>query len=383
MALYDRGIQTPYVSVNAGIVPEAVFGVGINWFINRTPLLSRLPAFPVGSPSFNIENINYRPRSMALSASYTTGSDTTISFTDASWLTEGDVLTIESENFLVTSAHATTPTVTGAYAGSTGANHASAKVAYLVGNTRTGGEVDVNAIARIPVVVEQYVQTVQHAVQVGGALQATSNWVGSDGRTPLDQDRMLAIQHCMDDFEESSYYGVGVKVAASTTRPMMKGLKTLIATNNTTSPTNAGAYKPSDLMRDTIQACTTGGGNPTLMLVSMDFQTGLAVWGQPLVRLDAGATELGVRIDMFEAPFLDGITVVPAPLLKSGTAICLSGMGGDMIEVRQRLRRQLFEKRRGSRGDAIESDFIMDGAIELDNEAHHAWVEGITAFAAA
>jgi hypothetical protein len=46
------------------------------------------------------------------------------------------------------------------------------------------------------------------------------------------------------------------------------------------------------------------------------------------------------------------------------------------------MKRNLFEKPRGSRGDATEGDFIMEGAIEVDNEAHHAWVEGITAFAA-
>jgi hypothetical protein len=38
MALYDQGITTPYNSVNAGVIPTDVFGVAINWFVNRTPL---------------------------------------------------------------------------------------------------------------------------------------------------------------------------------------------------------------------------------------------------------------------------------------------------------------------------------------------------------
>jgi hypothetical protein len=113
------------------------------------------------------------------------------------------------------------------------------------------------------------------------------------------------------------------------------------------------------------------------MLVSTDFLTGFAVWGHAVQRLDAGATAFGTPIDLFEVPFLSGISLVPAPLLRPGTAICLSGP-----EVRIRLKRPLFEKPRGSRGDAVEGDFIMEGAIELDNEAHHAWVNGITAFAA-
>ena len=34
---------------------------------------------------------------------------------------------------------------------------------------------------------------------------------------------------------------------------------------------DSAAYKPSDLVRDTIQACFNGGGNPSVMLVSTDF----------------------------------------------------------------------------------------------------------------
>ncbi len=377
MPLYAADVQTPYTSVNANAVPEDVFGIGINWYVNRTPLLSRLPKLPVGSPSFFTTNDNYRPRSRAISADYST-TGTTLTFTDATWLTVGDVVQVEDESFLVTAAHATAPTVTYAYQSTSNANHTSGAVAYLIGNTRTGAEVGVTAISRVPVTVEQYVQTIQHAYQIGGALQATTNYVTGEGTTPLQRDRMLAIRHCMDDFEESAYYGVGLKLAATTTRPQMKGVKTLMTTNKTTTPTNSGAYKPSDLTRDTIQKCFDGGGNPDFMLVSTDFLTGFQVWGTPLQRLEAGATVFGTPIDLFEAPFLSGISLVPAPLLRSGTAICFSSS-----EVRARIRRNLFEKPRGSRGDAFEGDMIMDGAIELDNEAHHAWVSGISAFAAA
>jgi hypothetical protein len=37
---------------------------------------------------------------------------------------------------------------------------------------------------------------------------------------------------------------------------------------------------------------------------------------------------------------------------------------------------------RGNRGDMLEGDWIMEGAVEVVNEAHHAWVDGITAFSA-
>jgi hypothetical protein len=213
-------------------------------------------------------------------------------------------------------------------------------------------------------------------------LQGDTNYV-TGFATPLDRDRMLAMQHVMDDFESATYYGRAQAMSSTVTRPTMLGLGGgttygLVRTNFTTSPTNAAAYKPSDLVRDTIQAVFNGGGNPTVLLVSTDFLNGLAVWGHAAMRLQAGANVFGTPIDLFEAPFLSGISVIPAPLLRPGTAICLSDP-----EVRIRLKRPMIDKPRGSRGDAFEGDIIMEGAIELDNEAHHAWVSGVTAFAAA
>jgi hypothetical protein len=46
------------------------------------------------------------------------------------------------------------------------------------------------------------------------------------------------------------------------------------------------------------------------------------------------------------------------------------------------MKRNEFWNPRGSRGDAVEGDWIAEGAIEVENEQHHAWLEGITAFSA-
>lgn len=376
MPIYARDVTTQFDALNSGSIPLDVFGVAINWFVNRTPLVSRLPKLPVGSPHFYVTNDNYRPRSTTFTANQD-NSQTTLAVTDGTMFTVGDVIEVDSEQQLITSISSNTLTVTRGYGGTSAAAHtASGGVVYLITNTRTGAEIDTTAISRIPTPTIQYCQTIQHAYQVGGALQSVENFISGLG-TPLDRDRMLAMQNCMDDFEEGAYYGSGVAVASAGARPQMKGLRTLISTNKTTTPLNSAAYKPSDLIRDTIQKCFDGGGNPTFMLVSTDFLTGFAVWGHAVQRIEAGATVFGTPIDLFEVPFLSGISLVPAPLLRPGTAVCLSGP-----EVRVRLKRPLFEKPRGSRGDAVEGDFIMEGAIELDNEAHHAWVNGITAFSA-
>lgn len=374
---YESGPVTQYTAFNANVIPNDVFGVAINWFVNRTPIFTRFPKLSAGAPQFIITNDNYRPSSTTLAT--LDNSNTTVGVGDGSIFDVGDVIQAENEYMLVTAANASanTVTVTRAYANSTAAAHANTVTLYLVGNTRTGAEVNVTSVSRVPASTTQYNQTVQHAYQIGGALQADLNWT-MGWPTPLDRDRMLAMQHVVDDFERSMYYGKGVPLAASTTRPMMSGFRNLLTTNVTTSPTNSAAYKPSDLIRDTIQKCFDNGGNPSTLVVSTDFLTGFATWGHAALRLDAGANVYGTPIDLFEAPFLSGIDIIPAPLLRAGTALCLSGP-----EVRIRLKRPMIDKPRGSRGDAFEGDIIMEGALDVSNEAHHAWVSGVTAFAAA
>ena len=384
MALYRGGPLTQFTAFNAGVIPNDVFGVAINWFVNRTPLIPRLPKLPTGAP-----RVLGHQRQLPAAIQPAGGqlhlrrhhpdrdrrNDLRHRRRDPGRLRVHARDGHAQRRLLGTSSSMIT--VQPAYAGTTAASHTNGVPVYLVSNSRTGAEINVTSVSRIPQAVTQYCQTVQHAYQVGGALQADANYV-TGFATPLDRDRMLAMQHVMDDFESAVYYGKGVQIAATATRPMMKGIGNLIQTNSVTAPINAAAYKPSDLVRDTLQACFNGGGNPTVLLVSTDFLSGFAVWGHAAMRLNAGSNVFGTPIDLFEAPFLSGISIIPAPLLRPGTVICLSDP-----EARIRLKRPMIDKPRGSRGDAFEGDIIMEGAIELDNEAHHAWVTGVTAFAAA
>ena len=51
-------------------------------------------------------------------------------------------------------------------------------------------------------------------------------------------------------------------------------------------------------------------------------------------------------------------------------------------EVYIRNKRNPFWNLRGNRGDMVEGEWIAEMAIEVVNESHHAYVEGITAFSA-
>ncbi|WP_337177780.1 hypothetical protein [Paludisphaera sp.] len=105
------------------------------------------------------------------------------------------------------------------------------------------------------------------------------------------------MQRVMDDFESAVYYGEGVGLTDPTSRPLMKGIQSLLATNKVVAPTNAAAYKPSDLIRATIRACCNGDGNPSLPLVGTDFLSAFAMWGHAAMRVNAGDNVFGSPID--------------------------------------------------------------------------------------
>ena len=65
------------------------------------------------------------------------------------------------------------------------------------------------------------------------------------------------------------------------------------------------------------------------------------------------------------------MTIIEAPLLKPFTAVALTSS-----EVRMRMKRNEFWSPRGSRGDAFEGDWVAEGAIEIENPAHHAGSRG-------
>lgn len=361
-------------------IRNEIHAVTMNWFVNRCPLVTRLPRVPVASTTFTIVNRSARPRTARLALALAAG-DTTARFHDVSYLMVGDVLESPSGERIEVLADpnmvAESVSIRRAAEGTTAAAAALNDTFRLVGNSRTGGEVNQSSIGMKPVVVSQFCQTWQHPVQIAGSLQASSGFVTPvSGNTPLDHARMDALQNLMDDMESTSYYGRGEDPSV-VARPKQKGLRTLMSTNLVTSPVNAGAYKATDLIRDTLERCRTNGGNPDVLLLSSNFMTGLAVWGHAVQRIEAGSSVFGVPINVFEAPFLGGITLIEAPLLRPFTAVALTSS-----EIRMRVKRNEFWNPRGSRGDAVEGDWIAEGAVELENESHHAWLEGVTSFSA-
>jgi hypothetical protein len=367
-----------------------------NWFANRNPLVTRLPYVPVERVDFLMYTHRYRARSTTLSAAVSSNSTTSLTFADATFLMNHDVLQLVDSatgntEFVQISGDPTSSTtvnVTRGTAGTTALSSvASGSTVNLIGNSRNGSEVNQTGLSTIGVPRTQYCQTFQFPVQIGGSAQTARAQVMPGGiQTPFDFNMTVQLQNMIDDIETSCYYGIAQAPTADSGNPdtavtaKMNGLRSIFQTNNisgSSSPTNASAYGSTDLIRDTLQAARQNGGEPDLLVVSTNFMSGFATWGQAIQRVPAGETIFGTPINVLEAPFLHGVTIVEAPLLRPFTAIALTSS-----EVYIRNKRNPYWNLRGNRGDMVEGDWIAEMAIEVVNESHHAWVENITAFSA-
>ncbi|MHB1559506.1 MAG: SU10 major capsid protein [Isosphaeraceae bacterium] len=388
-------------SQQAGVEARNDVTVAIrNWFANRNPLVTRLPYVPVERIDFQMYTHKYRARSTTLGAAIGSATQTSLTVADATFLMNHDVLEIidsttgNVERVQITGDPTGPNTVNvtrgiwSQISGTQGmtplASAASGSTVNLIGNSRNGAEVNQTGLVTIGVPRTQYCQTFQFPVQIGGSAQTARAQVLPGGiQTPFDFNMTVQLQNMVDDIENCLYFGIAqAPNDGSGVTAKMNGLRSIIQTNNISSltggtPVNAAAYGSTDLIRDTLQAARAGGGEPDLLVVSTNFMSGFATWGQAIQRVPAGETAFGTPINVLEAPFLHGVTIVEAPLLRPFTAIALTSS-----EVYIRNKRNPFWQLRGSRGDMVEGDWIAEMAIEVVNESHHAWVEGITAFSA-
>jgi hypothetical protein len=394
MADYTNG----YFGTQASTV-EAVNDVTVairNWFPNRNPLFTRLAHRPTGQVTFTTYTHAYRAGSTVLTAAVASTTTTTITVSDATFLMNHDLIeivdatngsevvqvwsdTAQGGTAITGSAGSYVVTVKRGMGGTTPITASNTDTCYVYSNARSGSEINQTGLSTIGVPHTQYCQTFQFPVQVGGAAESTTAQVFPMGiESPLEYNRYMQLQNMVDSIEQTIYYGrAEAPTSTDATTAKSDGLFNWLSTNNVTAPVNASAYSMTDLSRDLFNGPVSNGGQPDLLVVSPNFQSAFQTWGSPLVRLPAGATELGVDIQVFRAPFLNDINVVLAPLLRPYTAIALTS-----AEVLMRPKRVPFWLPRAMLGDMFQGDWIFEGAIQVINEQHHAAVRGITAFAA-
>ena len=80
---------------NQAQIRNDIYVVASNWFVNRCPLVTRIPRVPVGSTTFTIVSRTFRTR-IATLAGAVAATDTQITLVDASPFMNGDVLELAS-----------------------------------------------------------------------------------------------------------------------------------------------------------------------------------------------------------------------------------------------------------------------------------------------
>jgi hypothetical protein len=314
-----------------------------NWFANRNPLATRLPYVPVDRVDFQMYGHNYRPTSGTLTTTISATTSTSFVINDTTFLMNHDLLEfvdpVNGTEVVQVNGDPTSATGITVIRGVSGTaalgTIASTTPFNVVGNSRSGSEVQQTGLVSVGAVRNQYCQTHQFPVQIGGSAQTARAQVFPGGiQSPFDFNMTMQLQNMIDSFELTTYYGRAQApsdtiVAGSPTTAKAAGLRSILVTNNigainSSTPINASSYAPQDLIRDTLQASRTNGGECDLLVVSTNFMSGLASWGMAVQRLPAGETIFGTPIDLFECPFLHGVTIVEAPLLRPFTAIALT-----------------------------------------------------------
>lgn len=384
------GQQGTYTPLQAyGVTPVPTFGIGINWFAPRIPVVARLPRVDFGGPSFKLVGHRFRPRALTLGAAVVDGTDATITLNDVTMTMKGDVFKLVSGEYVEATGDPTVVTPsTGAgtvavrrgVSGTTAAAQANSSAVVVIGNSRTGAEAAKAAMSGQTVTLTQYMQTVQHGYSVGGGVQSNGLWpLGPGAATPLEQYKMDCLQNVLDDFEYSAYFGIAEAPDASGSagRAKMAGLRSTLTTNRVTSPSDAAAYKATSFQRDLLTAPRKNGGAPSAVVVSSNWMDAFTTWGFPLQLVSQGQTSLGVDVSVMKCPFLGDVEIIEASLLPNFTAFSLTAG-----QVRWRVKRAVVDEPYGKTADSADGHMIGEMALDIESEAHHAWLEGVTAFSA-
>ena len=334
--------------------------------VNLRPVITSAPRVPIDTVDFNIvHRERCRPRT-AILARQLESRDETIWLVDSSSYVSGDVfqlLTGERIQFIVDpdrDGKNAIPIIR-AVEGTKISRCEEGDMIRLVSNHRTGAQFDQSGVAYDVFSISQHCQTWKCPVVIPGPQQSSFSFMtGGENRTPFEQIKAEALENLMDCMEASTYYGTGHSSdSAWGGNPGQKGIRALIDSRNVSNrPRNADNYEPADLIRDTISKARGSGGDPDVLLISSNFAKIFTYWG----------------IDDCH-PDLAGIRVIEAPLLLSFTAFAITSH-----DICMRMKQDEFWNPAGSTENVYKGEWVAEGAVELKNPSHHAWVENVRSF---
>jgi hypothetical protein len=385
MALDTVGILTP-IAFSAE-QPTVITTVRREVFVDEAPLFAQLNHVQATAETFTVNSYQVRARSYNMGAGDLTAGATSLPMTDASMIQVGDVLELNDgtnmERVEVTAqpnvgVSPNTVTIRRGRESTTGTAFLTATptVITIVGNSRTGGEIDQVAFRTVVTPTQQIVQTFQYAVEVGGKAEAIQNVSLPPGVSSVfARDRAIKAVEFTRDVEYSMYYGRGEAPAAVGDRAKMKGLRALSGNVKTTG---GASYTRASFIADTIQKIYNAGGIPDTIVCSTDFLGGLDTWVPGKTSYMEETTDtLGFPIESFVVPLAGKpMRIQPSLQMRAGTAAVISTFDLDVRYIRE-----MYWQPRERRGDAMEGDWIGDFSLGLGHSTWHAWIEGITSYA--
>lgn len=379
----DQGVEFPWEQASA--ISVDLTGVAFDYFVNRTPIVSRAAQFPATQQTYNMFGHANRPNQVKVMASITNVA-TTINVSDASVFMNGDILELPTGEHVEVSAdpdlvgnnltvvrgvESTTATAITVVGG-------SEPTAWLIANSRTGGERWQHGIFPKTWTALNWIQTAQHPVEISGVFQDTTGWQNAVASPdPLDFGRQTQLENMMVGYERAFIYGIGESpTSAPSKRGKTKGIMKRLAEvgNVTNAPEGFAGYTPDRMMRDLWGNIN---GNQNLLMLSPNFRYGLALWKIKKTPIDMGTTVFDMRIESFVVPEFGPMLVIFNPCLRPGTAMALREQ--DII-VRYMRRPTWYA--RGKPGDTWEGDIIARMGIQTNNPELQTAVTGITGFAA-
>ncbi len=374
-----QGMEFPWDQIDAVVIP--LEAIAFPFFVNMTPLVSRLRQEPTPYVEFHQFGHAHRPSTFKLMASITNVA-TSATVDDSSIFMNGDILELTTGEHVEVVADpdtvANTITISRAMEGTTAAAitvvGGSEPTCYLIANSRTGGEEFQRGLFPHTWTKKNWVQTSQHPAEVSGIFQDTTAWRAAEGNgSPLDFGRMRQLENMMQGYERAFIYGLGASpTTESTKRAKTQGIMArLNGVGNVITPSSGdrAAYTPAMMMRDLYGRI----GGQDLLMLSLDWRTAIATWKLKPVVLDMGSTVYNMDIEAFVIPEIGSQTVVYNPMLRAGTALALRE---ESLTLRYMRLPSWFV--RGRNGDAVKGDIIARMGIQVDNPELMSAVIGVT-----
>jgi len=185
---------------------------------------------------------------------------TTITLNDASILTDGDVILIDSEYMWVSSVSGEVATVTRNFGG-TQATHADTATVTIVGQARLERDDATYDVMTEPTQPYNYTNIIQAGVQVSGTELKMA-------RYGIDDMMQYQFDKAMDRWARKFELGIfhGQRKAGSTTTPRsMGGLDTFITTGGNYSDASSAAITMT-MIEDVMELCDVDGAIPNLLV---------------------------------------------------------------------------------------------------------------------